>query len=64
MKELESYLDKYEISKKIGILKDKITMDHGITILTKEAKGKLQKLADSGIGDIKFDRFTEIVSNK
>lgn len=39
-------------------------MDHGITILTKEAKGKLQKLADSGIGDIKFDRFTEIVSNK
>ncbi|XP_044733523.1 prominin-like protein [Chrysoperla carnea] len=41
--------------------KDKITMDHGITILTKEAKGKLQKLADSGIGDIKFDRFTEIL---
>lgn len=56
------YLDKYEISKKIAVLKDKIKMDdHGITILTKDAKLKLEKLAKSGVGDIPFHRYTEIL---
>ncbi|XP_014215519.1 prominin-like protein isoform X2 [Copidosoma floridanum] len=56
---LRSYTDRYDINKTIQKLEEKISLSGTYEIISKEAKMKLNALADSGLSDISFDQYTE-----
>lgn len=61
--ELNDYMSKYDIEKALDGLSEQISANTDVTILDAEAVEQLKSLASSGISDINFDKFIEIVSS-
>lgn len=61
--ELNDYISKYNINGSLDGLIDQIDAQmNNIEILNTDAELELEKLAQTGLSDINFDRFQEIVS--
>lgn len=56
---MRNYVDQYEINKTIQKLEEKISLSGTYEIISREAKMKLNALADSGLSDISFEQYTE-----
>lgn len=56
---LRSYIDRFDINKTISQLRQKISLTPGIVIFSETARQKLHDLANSGLGDIPFYKYTE-----
>lgn len=61
LKNLSEYVERYDINSNIEKLKNKINLTPNVVILTAEARRKLEALADSGLGEIKFDRYANVL---
>lgn len=62
---VDDYLEEYSIQDKLNELAGTIDVNlSGIKILDQEAKDRLMELGASGIDNIEFYRFTNVVSNK
>lgn len=63
LNKVNDYLTEYSIEEKLNELADTIEVGFsGITILTEGSKERLIELGESGIGEIEFGRFTNVVS--
>lgn len=60
---LRDYAGRYDINNTIQQLRRKISLSPGVIILTDSAKSKLNDLAQSGLSDIKFYQYAEILAN-
>lgn len=58
---LREYVSRYDINDTIQQLRRKISLSPGVVILTDSAKSKLNDLAQSGLSDIKFYQYAEIL---
>nr|XP_031832726.1 prominin-like protein isoform X2 [Nomia melanderi] len=58
---LREYVGRYDINDTIQQLRRKISLSPGVVILTDSAKSKLYDLAQSGLSDIKFYQYAEIL---
>lgn len=61
--EVNDYMTKYDIQGSLDQLSESITANTEVTILEKDTVTELQRLANSGISDINFDKFIDIVSS-
>ncbi|XP_063981410.1 prominin-like protein isoform X2 [Diachasmimorpha longicaudata] len=60
---LRSYVERYAISSTIDELRKMINLKPGIIILTESATAKLNDLAQSGLSDIKFYQYAELLKD-
>lgn len=60
---LRKYAGRYDINNTIQQLRRKISLSPGVVILTDSAKSKLNDLAQSGLSDIKFYQYAEILAD-
>ncbi|XP_001122309.4 prominin-like protein isoform X5 [Apis mellifera] len=60
---LREYTGRYDINNTIQQLRRKISLSPGVVILTESAKSKLNDLAQSGLSDIKFYQYVEILAD-
>lgn len=60
---LREYAGRYDINNTIQQLRRKISLSPGVVILTDSAKSKLKDLAQSGLSDIKFYQYVEILAD-
>ncbi|XP_078035778.1 prominin-1-A isoform X6 [Augochlora pura] len=60
---LRNYVGRNDINNTIQQLRQKISLSPGVVILTESAKSKLNDLAQSGLSDIKFYQYAEILAN-
>nr|XP_012152652.1 PREDICTED: prominin-like protein isoform X3 [Megachile rotundata] len=60
---LREYTGRYDINNTIQQLRRKISLSPGVVILTDSAKSKLNDLAQSGLSDIKFYQYAEILAD-
>ncbi|XP_076234166.1 prominin-like protein isoform X2 [Calliopsis andreniformis] len=60
---LREYVGRYDINNTIQQLRRKINLSPGVVILTDSAKSKLNDLAQSGLSDIKFYQYAEILAD-
>ncbi|XP_076680317.1 prominin-like protein isoform X5 [Andrena cerasifolii] len=60
---LRDYAGRYDINNTIQQLCRKISLSPGVVILTDSAKSKLNDLAQSGLSDIKFYQYAEILAD-
>ncbi|XP_033365432.1 prominin-like protein isoform X3 [Bombus vosnesenskii] len=60
---LREYAGRYDINNTIQQLRRKISLSPGVVILTDSAKSKLNDLAQSGLSDIKFYQYVEILAD-
>lgn len=58
---LRDYAERYNINDTIKKLRAKINLDPGVVILSQSARRKLKDLAESGLDDINFNPFTELM---
>ncbi|XP_033213236.1 prominin-like protein isoform X2 [Belonocnema kinseyi] len=58
---LRDYVERYDINKTIQQLRQKIIFSPGIVIFSERARGKLNDLAQSGLSDIKFYQYAEVL---
>lgn len=63
LKSLREYAGRYDINNTIQQLRRKISLSPGVVILTDSAKSKLNDLAQSGLSDIKFYQYAEILAD-
>ncbi|KZC13741.1 Prominin-1-A [Dufourea novaeangliae] len=63
VKTLREYAGRSDINDTIQQLRRKISLSPGVVILTKSAKSKLNDLAESGLSDIKFYQYAEILAD-
>ncbi|XP_034944559.1 prominin-like protein [Chelonus insularis] len=63
LESLRDYIEDYAISSTIDRLKDMINLSPGIVILTESATSKLNDLAQSGLSDIKFYQYAELLKD-
>lgn len=63
LEDVDTYLDKFDINKTLTDLMSKINADTThIEIISETAKEQLHSLVESGISEIKYDKFIEEVS--
>lgn len=63
LEDVDTYLDKFDINKTLSDLMSKINTDTThIEIISDTAKAQLKSLVQSGISEIKYDKFIEEVS--
>ncbi|XP_011300770.1 prominin-like protein isoform X4 [Fopius arisanus] len=60
---LRSYVERYAISSTIDELRKMINLKPGIVILTDSATAKLNDLAQSGLSDIRFYQYAELLKD-
>ncbi|KAF3424770.1 hypothetical protein E2986_04140 [Frieseomelitta varia] len=60
---LREYAGRYDINNTIQQLRRKISLSPDVVILTDSAKSKLNDLAQSGLSDIKFYQYVEILAD-
>lgn len=60
---LKNFVDRYAISSTIDQLREMINLSPGIVILTESATSKLNDLAQSGLSDIKFYQYAELLKD-
>lgn len=60
---LRSYIERYSISSTVDQLRKMINLSPGIVILTESATSKLNDLAQSGLSDIKFYQYAELLKD-
>ena len=58
---LRKYAERYAISSTIDQLKNMINLSPGVVILSESARSKLNDLAQSGLSDIKFYQYAELL---
>lgn len=63
MNSLREYAGRYDINNTIQQLRRKISLSPDVVILTGSAKSKLNDLAQSGLSDIKFYQYVEILAD-
>ncbi|XP_076182936.1 prominin-1-A isoform X1 [Ptiloglossa arizonensis] len=63
LKTLRKYTGRYDINNTIQQLRRKINLSPDVVILTDSAKTKLNDLAQSGLSDIKFYQYAEILAD-
>lgn len=63
LESLRNFVEQYSISSTIDQLRQKINLSPGIIILSDNATSKLNDLAQSGLSDIEFYRYAEIIKN-
>ncbi|XP_051163555.1 prominin-like protein isoform X2 [Leptopilina boulardi] len=61
VKTLRNYVERYDINNTIQELRQKIIFSPGIVIFSERARGKLNDLAQSGLSDIKFYQYAEVL---
>ncbi|XP_043469570.1 prominin-like protein isoform X2 [Leptopilina heterotoma] len=61
VKSLRNYVERYDINNTIQQLRQKIIFSPGIVIFSDRARGKLNELAESGLSDIKFYQYAEVL---
>lgn len=62
LEKVDDYIEQYSIEEELNKLAENIDVNFdNIEILSEEAKVKLDKLAESGIDNIEFDKFTGVV---
>lgn len=61
MRTLRDYVERYDINNTIQQLRQKIIFSPGIVIFSERARWKLNELADSGLSDIKFYQYAEVL---
>lgn len=59
LEEIDTYLEKFEINKTLADLTNQINANTSVVILNPDAKKHLEDLVESGIADIKYDKFTD-----
>ncbi|XP_076292505.1 LOW QUALITY PROTEIN: prominin-like protein [Lasioglossum baleicum] len=62
LEQLPHYAGRYEINNTIQQLRKKISLTPGVVILTESAKSKLNDLAESGLSDIKFYQYADLLA--
>lgn len=60
---MREYAGRYDINNTIQQLRRKISLSPGVVILRESAKSKLHDLARSGLSDIKFYQYMEILAD-
>lgn len=63
LESLRDYVGRFNINNTILTLKNKINLTPGIVILGDSAKAKLNDLAQSGLSDIKFYQYAELLKD-
>ncbi|XP_015513238.1 prominin-like protein isoform X2 [Neodiprion pinetum] len=60
---LHTYTERYDINNTIQQLRKKINLSPGVVILSDSARSKLNDLAQSGLSEIMFSRYTDLLEN-